>query len=176
MSHTRTDEPIPLFGDIEASGLDRDSYPIEIAWSLPGGDIKSRLIRREADWVCWDDISEEIHGIRLIDLEEKGRPARDVAKEMNGDLSGKVLHFDGGAFDRFWLARLFDAVGLEPTFKFGDYDHLLATIVPIRGRERIIGQAKAKVIESATSIHRAGDDVWIMQKLYDRLRTAGRDG
>lgn len=171
----RQDKPIPLFGDIEASGLDRDSYPIEVAWSLPGGDIKSRLIRRETDWVYWDDISEDIHGIRLADLEVEGRPARDVAKELNSDLSGKVLHFDGGVFDRFWLARLFDAAGLEPSFEFGDYDHLLTTIVPIRGRERTIGQAKAKVIAAATSIHRAGDDVRLMQQLYDLLKAGIRD-
>lgn len=92
---------MPCIGDIEASGLSLVSYPIEIAWSLSDGSIRSRLIRTHENWGdYWDPAAEALHQISPEMLRAEGFLVADVALEMNRDLSGETVYFDGSDYDR----------------------------------------------------------------------------
>ena len=101
--------------DIEASGLDEDSYPIEIAWcSLDGADEFSVLINPESagGWDSWDDYAESaIHGISRSECCERGENVVVVANRLEQLLEDHPVFSDAPYQDQQWLNRLFDAVG-----------------------------------------------------------------
>lgn len=173
--HFRLGEPpFPHCGDFEASGLSPESYPIEIAWSRPDGAITSRLIKPEHDWDYWDPYSERMHGISRVQLELEGLPPSEVVADMNADLAGEVLYFDGGAFDRFWFSMLFEAAGARPAFKLGDFNTLLASVGPADGSFRAVALARALQDMGGLELHRAGNDVWLMLRFYTRVKDGMR--
>ncbi len=111
------------FCDFEASSLSSKSYPISFGWyseSLKG----ELLIRPQNDWVDWNPKSEKLHGISRSRLTKHGLPAIAVARKLNLDLSNRVLVSDCARFDKMWLKKLYNSVGLLPTFKFIDVEDL----------------------------------------------------
>jgi len=110
---------VPCFLDIEASGLDDYSYPIEIAWSGPDGRVESHLLRVDdiPEWIYWSDAAQVQHGISPKMLWQHGESPRAVAERMNMALAGATVYVDGLAWDQVWLNTLFDAVGLTPSFR-----------------------------------------------------------
>ena len=162
---------MPCFGDIEASGLALQSYPIEIGWSLPSGEICSRLILTEPGWGdYWDAAAENLHGISRKMLQTEGVSAGDVATLMNRDLSGETLYFDGGDYDRRWLSQLFEAAGVQPTFQFGDFDLLLALAGVEDESHRQQSEMRARADIGDLKLHRAAHDVKFLQRWYIRAR------
>ncbi|MBI3563446.1 MAG: hypothetical protein HY080_17215 [Gammaproteobacteria bacterium] len=101
--------------DIEASGLHRDSYPIEIA-ILVNGKILSWLITPEKSWSHWDVAAEALHGISREQLSKHGQAARYVADAINGAVArtNGLLYSDAAAWDAEWINTLYDAVGALP--------------------------------------------------------------
>lgn len=166
--------PFPHCGDFEASGLSPESYPVEVAWSRADGTIASRLIKPDQDWDYWDPVSESMHGISRLQLELEGRPASEVAASMNADLAGEVLYFDGGAFDRFWLSMLFEAGGVRPAFRVGNFNALLGSAGPANESYRSVALASALQDMGSLKLHRAGNDVWLMLRFYTRVRDGTR--
>lgn len=61
----------PPFLDAEASSLDAGSYPIEIGWSAPDGEIEAYLIRVQGDRAM-DRLGtggpNQVHGISRAQL------------------------------------------------------------------------------------------------------------
>ena len=162
---------MPCIGDIEASGLGIQSYPIEIAWSIPSGEIRSRLIRPAPEWgTYWEQAAEDLHGITRDMIQQQGVAAVDVAALMNADLHGEVLHFDGGDYDRRWLSQLFDAAGVQPTFGFGDFNTLLALAGVRDGGRRLESEMRARTDIGDLKLHRAAHDVKFLQRWYIRAR------
>ncbi|MDO6513516.1 MULTISPECIES: exonuclease domain-containing protein [unclassified Neptuniibacter] len=114
--------------DLEASGLGAESYPIEIAWiNDKTGEQDSFLINPEsaAGWHYWDEHAEEVHGIDRDDLVSKGLDIVNACKRMNKMLTGKTLISDAFEFDLFWLSRLFEATGIQPSFRMAGLDRIL---------------------------------------------------
>lgn len=162
---------MPCLGDIEASGLALQSYPIEIAWSLPDGTVRSCLIRTHETWGrYWDPAAEDLHRISRERLCAEGLPATVVAEEMNRDLEGEILYFDGGAYDRCWLGQLYKAANQQPTFKFGDFDTLLAAAGVVDSTRRDAAEALARGDLGNLPLHRAAHDVKFLQRWYIRAR------
>lgn len=162
---------MPRLGDIEASGLALQSYPIEIAWSLPSGEIRSWLVRTEPAWGdYWDPRAESLHEITREMLQTEGVSARDVATLMNQDLSGETVYFDGGDYDRRWLNQLFDVAGIQPNFRFGDFSTLLALAGVRDGRRRLESEMRARADIGDLKLHRAAHDVKFLQRWYIRAR------
>lgn len=158
-------ETEPCIGDIESSGLGDRSYPIEIAWSTPEGAVHSWLVRPEHLWIYWDLAAEELHHIAYVDLKQYGKPAREIAEEMNADLNGQVLYFDGGAFDRFWLDKLYEVANLKPAFTMGDFNELLASIGCNTAAKRLAAEAET-LKRIGDRRHRAWADVEYLQTYY----------
>jgi hypothetical protein len=105
--------------DIEASGLYEDSYPIEIAWSVADGSVERHMLRVDdiPEWTTWSDAGQVQHEISPRMLSTHGEPPRAVAQRMNEALGEATVYVDALAWDQAWINTLFDAVGVEPTFR-----------------------------------------------------------
>lgn len=161
----------PCIGDFEASGLAPESYPIEVAWSLPTGEIRSHLIRRDPAWGdYWDEGSAALHRITRELLDSEGVAPAEVASAMNQDLVGETLYFDGGMYDLTWLEQLYQAARTEPTFKFGEFETLLASAGVVDSSRRDAAEALARQDLGELPLHRAANDVKFLQRWYLRAR------
>ena len=104
--------------NIESSGLDEQSYPIEIAWFRPNQNLSDTFLIKPAEtWDYWDEVSEfNYHGISQSDLAEQGIDVHSASQRLNRSLSGINVTVDSYVFDTFWLKRLFDASNTEMAF------------------------------------------------------------
>ena len=161
----------PCFIDFEASGLTNSTYPIEVAWNLPDGTIRSFLIRREPSWTYWDTTAAHLHGISREELDTKGVSPTEICAVMAKDLAGCELYADGGIEDELWLTQLLRAGGVSACpFRLRDFD--LTRIfrnTHIDERHRI-GEEAWKL---AGRRHRAGNDVRFFLEFIRLGREAG---
>jgi len=122
--------------DFEASGLESDSYPIQVAWNIED-EVHSHYINpaHVAEWQGWSVASEAVHQISRCFLDEHGEHPADVAKAMNESLAGCTVYSDAVAYDKNWCQRLFDASPYEMAFSFSDFWPKVAEFAPagIRG-------------------------------------------
>jgi DNA polymerase III epsilon subunit-like protein len=156
----------PAFLDIEASGFGRHSYPIEIGFVLPDGQAWCTLVRPEPEWTHWDASAQALHGITREAALRHGRPAVDVARELNRRLRGLVVYSDGWAHDYAWMARLFDAAGRSPAFTL---DHLRKVLD--EPAAQAWEAARREVMASRPSLrHRASTDARMLQLTWLSLQ------
>ncbi len=158
---------LPCFLDFEASGLGKDSYPIEVAWSLPSEEIECHLIHPAREWVneaAWDSAADKLHGISFSSLQRAGRDPAWLCERMNAQLADQTVFCDGLPYDLFWLQRLFEAPDSAPAFTLASLQEYcfelgLGTqqyeILSDRARKRVGGRA-----------HRADVDVRYLMELY----------
>ncbi|HEY1090166.1 MAG TPA: hypothetical protein VGE47_03675 [Burkholderiaceae bacterium] len=157
----------PAILDVEASGFGRGSYPIEVGFVEGAGECFCCLIRPDPDWLHWDDTAEALHGISRDVLYRHGKPAAWVASEMNSRLKGQTVYCDGWAHDYAWLGRLFDAVGLVPSFKLEDLRQLLNDEEAGRWH-RVTGEVR---LQQNLGRHRASSDARVLQLALQRIKT-----
>ena len=167
--------PIPADGaatapavlDIEASGLGRESYPVEIGFVLADGQTYCSLIRPAPDWTHWDPEAERMHRITQETVQRHGREVTEVATQLNERLNGLTLYCDGFVQDYVWLGVLFEAADMTPTFKL---DNLRALLTE---QEAAFWNVVKKQITTEMRLqrHRASSDAKILQRTLMRLRT-----
>lgn len=105
--------------DIEATSLDHyHGYPIEIAWSLPSGQVRSYLINLSsvADILDWCEFSHEQHGISLEQSFEEGFEPAMIVQQFLQDLGDSIPYSDAPAHDCMWLSKLFKMAGCALPF------------------------------------------------------------
>jgi hypothetical protein len=151
--------------DVEASGLDWESYPIEIA-VLVEGRMHAWLIAPEPDWTYWDETAESLHGISRQELIEGGQKAARVAEELNSVLedSNGVLYSDAARWDEDWVRTLFDSIGAVPLFHILPISDLLSAdqcSAFEQTAERLASSGKYRR-------HRAEPDVRMIYEAYCR--------
>jgi DNA polymerase III epsilon subunit-like protein len=154
---------MPIFLDIEASGLHFDSYPIEIAINLDG-QISSWLIQPEPTWTYWSEEAQAMHGITRQMLAQHGCAAKQVAIEINALLAqtNGVLYSDAHAWDEDWLNILFHAAGeirlfhLLPIEELFDADQF----------NRFHTARRELFANAANQRHRAAVDVAMLRQAY----------
>lgn len=165
----------PCFLDVEASGFGPQSYPIEVAWSLPDGEIARCLIDISdvPSWTHWDPAAEEVHGIDRDRLHRNGWSVAYVAERLATDLGGRRVFTDAPTFDQAWLERLYAAVDRDMPFTCEHVDELLLS--QIRRDDEAIWQAilrvdalKAEVGDVRKGKHSAGYDVGWLLSLWRR--------
>lgn len=96
--------------DIEATSLHPTrSYPIEIAWSLPGGKVRSFLVnlRTVLDRMDWCEFSHEKHGIELDHAMAEGEEPAFIVNQFLEDLGDGLPYSDAPEMDHRWLVQLF---------------------------------------------------------------------
>jgi hypothetical protein len=162
-----------LIIDFEASGLGPGSWPIEvgIAW-VEGGEVRSwsSLIRPEPVWDLnlWDMFAQDVHGIRLSDLE--GAPtAWSVAEELLARVAGRPVFSDAPEFDGRWAQRLLDAQASPDGIRILELDLAVGAVCGERGADWAYER-----LERTRTPHRAGPDAERMLGaiLYGRQRGA----
>lgn len=158
---------VPAIIDIEASGIGRGSYPIEIGLALPDGKTHCFLVRPELEWTRWDREAEAMHGLNRAVLEAQGRGAPEVARRLNDLLQGGTVYSDGWGFDSTWLAALFDAAGMMQRFRVEPLSALLDDA------QKALWDAVRVQVEDDIGVtrHRASTDALILQLTYVRTST-----
>lgn len=146
--------------DIEASGLDKDSYPIEIAWLDSEGNKDSFLIKPASTWHYWDEYAEMfIHKISKKQLHQKGISPLEAVNRLNKALTGKTVYSDVVKWDSFWLYQLYTLTNKVMSYTCEDIYYLL----PIEEVDAIKIHQELKEIDRP---HRAlADCINIMQVL-----------
>lgn len=156
---------LPTILDIEASGFGRGSYPIEIGFVLPDGRGWCTLVRPEPDWRHWDDGAQALHRIPRDLAQRHGRSAADVAHQLNDRLHGQTAYCDGWAHDYAWLARLYDAAELVPSFRL---EHLMR-LLDDDERARFDAVKRELAADVSPARHRASSDARLLQRALQRL-------
>ncbi len=174
---------IPTFIDFEASSLNTDSYPIEVAWNYPDGSVESHLINPDfiEDWSDWDAHAQcNIHGIDREDLRKEGKDPNWVCDRMREALGSTILHSDGAEFDGFWLSRLFESCHDESPFLIRDAivrikkacpPSSMLSVISDCDDGKVINSLEAEARKRAGGVHhRAGSDVQYLVELYKLIR------
>ncbi|BCO31152.1 hypothetical protein TspCOW1_12550 [Thiohalobacter sp. COW1] len=149
---------LPQFLDIEASSLGRDSYPIEIAWSYPNGEVEAHLIDpyHILDWTDWDPAAQAVHGLSRRYLSEHGADPKLVAGRIQAVLAGQPVYSDAPDYDQGWLETLFgDALGVRSPVRL----HPIWALWPDARGERLHELYDAAWADVEGQPHRAGIDV-----------------
>jgi hypothetical protein len=114
--------------DLEASGLKKNTYPIEVGIYIPTNDgaiEESWLIKPEQDWLDnreWNEDAAKIHNIPMHELKRDGIPGFEVCNRLNSILSGTTIYSDAPEYDEHWLSVMFDYWGISMHF---DIEHIL---------------------------------------------------
>ncbi len=154
----------PIIIDVEASGFGGTSYPIEIGVALDDDTKYCALIVPASGWNHWDESAESVHRIARDILEAYGKPAREVAEELNQRFEGKTLYSDGWVVDKPWLTMLFHAAGLDMKFSVSALEMILSE----DQMERWHAEKDRVLAEVNKSRHRASLDAWVIQETYQR--------
>ena len=166
LAHSPSPTAAPTVLDIEASGLGRSSYPIEVGYVLPDGHAYCTLVQPEDDWTHWDESAAALHRITRDLLQARGLPVRQVAEHLNRQLGGQTVYTDGWANDYTWLSALFEAAEMTPRFKLENLRSLLTEAEAAQWH-----QVKAQIAsERGTQRHRASADARLLQLTLQRLR------
>jgi hypothetical protein len=161
----------PQFIDFEASSLNAESYPIEVAWSAPDGSIESHLISPAeiSVWTDWSAEAEAVHGISREQLLSDGQTPAYVCSRLRIAAERGVLYSDCPYFDDDWLVKLCLAAGTTRAgIVLGDTAQLspISAILDTPAYHALAEQARAL----AGPAHRAANDVRFLWELY-RLAT-----
>lgn len=169
---------IPVFYDFEASGL--ADFPIEIglAW-LDGSAVKSYslFIAPAAHWDLtgrWETQAEAVHGLSIKQLKPEGFPPLPVAQRLNRCLAGRTLYSDS-PLDTGWMAQLFAATSLLPTFTV----HLMPAGELVDNLRRTVGISNQAAVQIADDVgdrfphtHRARAYAVYWAELWDTFANA----
>lgn len=170
MSAVATPPPIagaaPAVLDIEASGFGRDSYPIEVGYVLGDGRTYCSLIRPLPEWTHWDPEAQRVHHVKREMLFSRGRDPKEVARHLNDELRDLTLYCDGWAHDYSWMATLYEAAEMVPSFRLENLRALLTEREAAHWR--IVKQQVAT--EMRLQRHRASSDARLLQATLMRLR------
>ncbi len=158
--------PLPAIIDLEASGFGKGSYPIEVGFVLPQGNMYCTLIAPAAHWLHWDPQAENVHHITRDLLQAHGKSAASVAQALNQQLRGSTIYSDGWANDYTWLNLLFDEAEMTPAFKLDNLRVLLSESEAAGWHG-----CKQRVLEALqVPRHRASTDAKVLQLTLQRLR------
>lgn len=129
--------------DVEASGLDPESYPIQIGWQHRAdlGKFGEILISPHADWVFWSKDAELIHNIPRERLSD-GMEISEACHLLNNAFGSSTVYSDAVQADGFWLGRLFSAANIESSFTVGSVFDLVKNEKLSEFRKRLYRQSR----------------------------------
>ena len=152
----------PCIIDIEASGFGAHSYPIEIGVVKADGSRYCSLITPQDDWVHWSEQAESVHKISRQMLQEKGKPADQVCKELNRFMGNQSAYSDAWVHDSPWLTRLFWAGRSNPEF------HMSPIEIITTEEQLLIWDETKQLLTHQLKIHRhrASADAFLIQQTW----------
>lgn len=102
--------------DVEASGIGRHGYPIEVGYVLSDGRCASLMIRPPAHWTFWSAEAECLHGVSRDRLCRDGLDIPDVCQALDAALGARALLSDAWSYDWGWISLLYAEIGRSPPF------------------------------------------------------------
>lgn len=158
-----------LFIDIEASGLNSASFPIEIGWVLDDeAGPESFLIRPHASWDFasgWSAQSADLHGIPSAMLEPQGISVEEACAQLDGLAWGRLVVSDASQHDDWWLGRLYAAAEREKAWAVGDVERLYGGLAQKAGLDQTdAARLLTRVEQIYPHPHRAGPDALRLAK------------
>jgi hypothetical protein len=157
---------LPTIIDIEASGLGRGSYPIEVGFITGSGQTGCTLIKPEPHWQHWNQEAEILHGISREVIASKGKDIEAVASWLNENLAGQIVYSDGWVNDMCWLGQLFDEAGMVQAFRIES----LLSLLSIDEREQWTPIHNQIIEETDLKRHRASSDAKMIQDTYAQIK------
>ena len=157
---------MPIVIDVEASGFGRGHYPIEVGVVLPDSTPHCFLISPQREWVKWDADAEKVHGISRDVLSRHGRPAEEVARQLNALLRHRAVYSDAWSFDMSWIGLLYDAVDLHQHFR------IAALLELLNEEQRYLWDEVRRGVECELDLkrHRASGDARILRETLIRVQ------
>ncbi|MBF0383226.1 MAG: hypothetical protein HQL69_19560 [Magnetococcales bacterium] len=156
-----------LILDIEATGLQADSCPIEIAYGDPLESwVNSFLIKPHPDWEHIP-VTEQAQSLTGINSEMlcSATPANKVAKIVAADLQqADLVLSDSPVWDGRWLKKLLDLSPLPVDVEIKDFFTTINAFNPLR---KYLSTHKCLNIFDKSE-HRAGGDVIRLLKVFRR--------
>jgi len=153
--------------DFEASGLGRESYPIEVAWGKGKQSVTSFLLNPECmdGWTDWDVRSSEFHRISRDKLIKKGEDPKRVAEQMVRELAGKTVYSDEPRYDNMWKDRLLQDSGYDPEcIRIKNLKYFLDRMVKATAPKMRFTDLLEEFSAKTETPHRAGPDVsWLFE-------------
>ena len=152
------------FVDLEASGLNAQSWPIEAGWvHADGAEPVSILIKPAEDWkeTGWDRQAAGLHGISREQLQREGVDLVTACRRLNAVFAGCTVYSDAPDWDSFWLYRLFTSARMRQSFQLSNFADFVRPLMV--GREDAILDEAEKL---APRRHRAGADARHLQTIY----------
>lgn len=160
-----------LFIDFESSGLERGSFPIEVAWAGEDMQIASYIIRPTEVWLSdprlWDPAAERLHGLSREKILDQGRSVEFVAERLLQAWEGKKVYSNAPLYDQDWLHRLLCAAQCDSSLIVEDFNELLASFTDIECITRAYHQAN----KIAPATHRASEDVLNLWEIYRQCQS-----
>lgn len=166
---------VPIVLDCEASGLEPESYPIEIGYVLPNSEVVSYYIKPEEDWTHWCEKAQDVHQVSRESLFECGLPAYIVAEKLNSQLANEIVYSDAASYEIMWLDRLFDSVGIERKFDVRSIQSLFIDEDGVYQHGFFYRERKMLFLGDDVTHHKAGDDAFVIQKAYVRSKSIAED-
>lgn len=163
---------LPYVIDLEASGLGRGSYPIEVGFISPKGKGFCTLIKPIPAWTHWDPSAEQLHHISQATLDDHGKDLAYVASQLNEQLEGEVVYSDGWANDMCWLGLLFNEAEQPQKFRIES----ILTLLNEHEREQWSDVHKQVVDSTPLMRHRASSDALMIQKTFGIIKSASESG
>ncbi len=164
--------------DIEASGLHKNCYPIEVALALPITALeKAWLIAPTPEWRdngIWEEQAEALHGITRADLFRNGVLPEVVVGELIVCIGEKQLVSDCPSADGGWLQQLFAAADVHREWRIHDLDEVARRITWGRGvhHEAALSAARTYAQTVCPKMHRALPDARHNAAILQHLNVA----
>jgi DNA polymerase III epsilon subunit-like protein len=153
--------------DIEASGINPASYPIEVGIVLASGEAYCSLIQPAASWTHWDKEAEKIHGISLEEVQQHGKTPLEVAKQLNTLLEDTTVYSDCWGLDNPWLIELFHQASIKCRFNLTDIMYAMDE----KEYEALADTKQRLSAELNLSRHRATNDARLLKLAYEKIKT-----
>lgn len=103
--------------DIEASGLEEGSFPIEIAWiGINHDEFDTFFIKPERHWTHWDEQAGSIHGLSRSLITRTGIACYEAVCRLDGNMANQDVYSDAPEWDGYWLDRLYSVVEKKRTW------------------------------------------------------------
>ena len=162
---------VPSIIDIEASGLGRGSYPIEIGYIKSDNSSGCTLVKPASAWTVWHSEAESLHKIPRQLLFEKGKELVWVANWLNEQFKAETVYSDGWANDMCWIGTLFNEAEIYQSFKVES----LLTLLSEHEKEQW-SEIHDEIVAGASLIrHRASSDAKMIQQTYIRVKTLDKN-
>lgn len=156
--------------DFEASGLGKNSYPIEVGWGDGLHPATSFMLNPKAmdGWTDWDPRSMEFHHIPREKLIKEGEDPKRIAGIMVKELAGKTLYSDEPRYDNMWKDRLLKDSGYDPgLIKIKNLKYFLNKMIKATCPKMKFTDLLEEFSAKTKIPHRAGQDVnWLFEFVY----------